>query len=129
LISKARNTGICKEEDIRDLFQESLGPEIGKLYYKEEKRNLNTKPINQQRALWLNKEWAIERRIAIHLAKLEEERKKQEKLKAKKVEAAVTQAVEDPDKQPILKAHKNADHDTFFFCQLLPKISHRNCCW
>lgn len=52
---------------------------------------------------------------------MEEERKKQEKLKEKKVEAAVTQAVEDPDKQPILKAHKNADHDTFFFCNA-------NCC-
>jgi hypothetical protein len=106
------------EEDIYDVMKYAFGEHDVLLYYEKGKYlNLNDKAINHQRALWLNKEWAVKRRIQIHQQKMEEEKEKADKKFSKKITTAVHNSIEnDPDKQPVIKPYRVEDYSDHVFC-------------
>jgi hypothetical protein len=118
LIKKAQITGICLEEDICNVLKHAFGEEMVSVYYNRGKyANLNEKPINQQRALWLNKEWAVQRRVQIQHEKIAAEKEKAEKRFTKKISNAIHNSIQnDQDKQPVSKPYKVEDYNDYLFC-------------
>eukprot|EP01039_Chlorochromonas_danica_P001721 gene1721-1880_t len=82
-----------------------------------EKLTLNKKPINQQRALWLNKDWAIKRRIQLEKERQEAEKTKAQKMLVKSVTRAIASPVNDIAKQPLKIPHKRDRWTTYVFCR------------
>jgi hypothetical protein len=61
-------------------MSDAFGETFVELYYNPEKITSNSRPINQERALWLiNKEWAIQRRLELEMEKRKTGEEKQEK--------------------------------------------------
>jgi hypothetical protein len=116
LIEKAQYTGICTEEDIRSVISDAFGETFVEHYYDPEKITLNSRPINQQRALWLNKEWAIQRMLELEMEKMLSVEEKQEKQITRQISKAVSKRLDDPDKQPVTRPYKKEEHDGYVFC-------------